>query len=349
MDDQNYIIKDIADNKGVSTSIVDRVQHEREEVSSVGKETRQNSQNKGYNELYEPTDKKRYTIMCVTPYYTDDDYWKDVALGIEKAGRELLRFNVFVNYLHYAHSDLDSYMNACQKALESEPDALLLAPNFRKETREILKEAERKNIPYVFVDYNIEEANALKYIGQDSYNSGYLAAKILMKSYRRGDDLVLFMGNYRNSHSEIQMTRRLEGFIRFVYENYAEVNITEVIITKNNEIANAEALDTFFSTDRSNTLGAVFNSRAYQIGEYMHERNIKMKGLIGYDLLKRNVSLLKSEELTYLIGQRPMLQGYRGVMALTDKLVFNKQVEPVKYMPIDILIKENIDFYVEFE
>jgi LacI family transcriptional regulator len=240
-------------------------------------------------------------------------------------------------------------MNACQKALESEPDALLLAPNFRKETREILKEAERKNIPYVFVDYNIEEANALKYIGQDSYNSGYLAAKILMKSYRRGDDLVLFMGNYRNSHSEIQMTRRLEGFIRFVYENYAEVNITEVIITKNNEIANAEALDTFFSTDRSNTLGAVFNSRAYQIGEYMHERNIKMKGLIGYDLLKRNVSLLKSEELTYLIGQRPMLQGYRGVMALADKLVFNKQVEPVKYMPIDILIKENIDFYVEFE
>jgi len=36
------------------------------------------------------------------------------------------------------------------------------------------------------------------------------------------------------------------------------------------------------------------------------------------------------------------------VKALCDHVVFKKSVEPVKYMPIDILIKENIDFYFEF-
>ena len=30
-------------------------------------------------------------------------------------------------------------------------------------------------------------------------------------------------------------------------------------------------------------------------------------------------------------------------------VVFKKQVEPVKYMPIDILIRETIDYYFEFE
>ena len=74
-----------------------------------------------------------------------------------------------------------------------------------------------------------------------------------------------------------------------------------------------------------------------------------MKGLIGYDLLKDNVELLKSGEVTYLIGQRPGLQGYCGVKKLCDDIVFKRPVEPMKYMPIDILIKENIDFYFEFE
>jgi LacI family transcriptional regulator len=37
------------------------------------------------------------------------------------------------------------------------------------------------------------------------------------------------------------------------------------------------------------------------------------------------------------------------VRALADKVVFKKQVEPLKYMPIDVLMKENIDYYYEFE
>ena len=74
-----------------------------------------------------------------------------------------------------------------------------------------------------------------------------------------------------------------------------------------------------------------------------------MKGLVGYDLLFNNVELLKSGYVTHLIGQRPGLQGYCGVKALTDHIVFKKSRQKVKYMPIDILIKENIDFYFEFE
>ena len=95
-------------------------------------------------------------------------------------------------------------------------------------------------------------------------------------------------------------------------------------------------------------LGIVFNSRVYQLGEYLRHAEHSMKGLIGYDLLKANVDLLKSGDVHYLIGQRPGLQGYCGVKALCDHVVFKKSVDSVKYMPIDILIKENIDFYFEF-
>ena len=69
--------------------------------------------------------------------------------------------------------------------------------------------------------------------------------------------------------------------------------------------------------------------------------------LIGYDLLPQNIALLKDGVIDYLIGQRPAMQGYSCIKMLTDKVVFKREVEPLRYMPVDILMKENIDYYVE--
>ena len=96
-------------------------------------------------------------------------------------------------------------------------------------------------------------------------------------------------------------------------------------------------------------LGVVFNSRVYQVADYLQKKNLKLDALVGYDLLQKNVEHLKNGEVNYLIGQRPGLQGYCGIKALCNHVVFKKPVTAVKYMPIDILMKENIDFYFEFE
>lgn len=105
----------------------------------------------------------------------------------------------------------------------------------------------------------------------------------------------------------------------------------------------------FFKEHPQAVLGAVFNSRVYQVASYLHEKGWKLAGLVGYDLLHKNTELLKTGEVTFLIGQRPGLQGYCGVKTLCNHVVFKRPVTAVKYMPIDILMKENIDFYFEFE
>ena len=43
------------------------------------------------------------------------------------------------------------------------------------------------------------------------------------------------------------------------------------------------------------------------------------------------------------------MQGYCGVKALCTHMVFKRPVMTTQYMPIDVLIKENIDYYFEFE
>lgn len=353
MEDQNYTIKDIAQMAGVSAGTVDRVLHNRGDVSQKSKEKVQ----KVLDEInYQPNvfaiglaAKKKYTITCMIPYYVEHDYWHSVTTGIERARQELRPFNVSVDYLHYKHGDRKSYQDACQKIEKSNTDALLLAPNFREDTLSMLAYLKDKNIPFAFIDFDIEEAKALKYIGQDSYKSGYIAAKILMRNYQQGQELILFLNNNKDNPAEIQMKRRLEGFMKYISEEHKDIAIHEVILNKNNPEKNNEILSDFFRKHPKATLGAVFNSRVYQVGHYLREKGQNMTGLIGYDLLRNNTELLKSGEVTYLIGQRPGLQGYCGVKTLCDNIVFKKSVEPLKYMPIDILIKENIDFYFEFE
>ncbi|MCD8080861.1 MAG: substrate-binding domain-containing protein [Bacteroides sp.] len=353
MENKNYTIKDIARMAGVSAGTVDRVLHSRGDVSEKSRARVQ----KVLDEIdYQPNRfaiglaaKKKYTLTCIIPYYIVNDYWHAVAVGIERAAKEVQPYNVQVAYLYYLHGNKGSYGEACRQAIEAETDGILIAPNFREETYLLTSVLQEKGIPHAFIDFNIEDTGALTYIGQDSFRSGYIAAKILMHNYNDGQELVLFMSNDKESPAEIQMQRRIEGFMSYLHENRIGQQVHEVILNKEDKEDNRRTLNDFFENHSQALLGAVFNSRVYTVGEYLRETGRRMEGLIGYDLLSGNVELLRSGHLTFLIGQRPGLQGYDGIKALCEYVFFKRPVASVKFMPIDILMKENIDFYFEFE
>ena len=83
----------------------------------------------------------------------------------------------------------------------------------------------------------------------------------------------------------------------------------------------------------------------YVIGEYLQKRGKKGFNLMGYDLLERNVNCLKQGSVFFLIAQQPALQGFNGIKTLCDYLILKKEVQPEHLMPIDLLTKENIEFY----
>lgn len=353
MENKNYTVKDIARMAGVSAGTVDRVLHNRGDVSPASREKVQ----KVLDEIdYHPNmfaiglaAKKRYHIVCIIPYYIEHDYWHSVAQGIDRAAQELRPFNVGVDYMYYNHADKTSYEDICVQLQKATVDAVLIAPNFQEESLKLTADLEEKNIPYAFIDYNIEQTHALCYIGQDSRVSGYIAAKILMRRYEKGQEIVLFLNNQKSSPAEIQVQRRLEGFMQYLTTEFTNLTIHDVVLHKEDTASNEEILDTFFAKHPKAVLGAAFNSRVYQVASYLHEKGQKLETLVGYDLLQKNVEYLKTDEVNYLIGQRPGLQGYCGVKALCNHIVFKQPVTAVKYMPIDILTKENIDFYFEFE
>lgn len=348
MENKNYTIKEIARMAGVSAGTVDRVLHHRPDVSES---TRKKVQKVLDAIDYQPNvfaiglaAKKPYRILCLIPDHTAEDYWSAVERGICRAADELRPFNVRVESLYYQHADAASYQKICNRLLLEYPDGVLIAPNFLDETLKFTTKLDAHSIPYAFIDVNVEQAHALCYIGQNSQMSGYIAAKLLMSRCQPGEELVLFLNSQLQRSHEIQMQRRLSGFQKYLSEHSLSVRVHEVVLQKNNDAANSELLKDFFAANPQAVWGVGFNSRIYQVASYMQATGLCLKGLVGYDLLQSNVSFLQSGEVDWLIGQRPALQGYCGVKSITDYIVFKKPVLSVQYMPIDILMKENVEY-----
>ena len=49
--------------------------------------------------------------------------------------------------------------------------------------------------------------------------------------------------------------------------------------------------------------------------------------------------------MSFIIAQHGYQQGYSCVDTLFKAIVLKKKVQPVNYMPIELLTKENVDFY----
>ena len=73
-----------------------------------------------------------------------------------------------------------------------------------------------------------------------------------------------------------------------------------------------------------------------------NRRNVQV---MGYDMVHKNAECLRQGSISFLIAQHAYQQGYSCVDALFQAIVLKKKVNPVNYMPIELLMKENVEFY----
>ena len=62
-------------------------------------------------------------------------------------------------------------------------------------------------------------------------------------------------------------------------------------------------------------------------------------------MVEKNARCLRQGSISFLIAQHAYMQGYSCVETLFEAIVLKKEVEPVNYMPIELLTKENVEFY----
>jgi LacI family transcriptional regulator len=341
-------IKDIAIKAGVSAGTVDRALHNRGEVSEKTK-TRIYSIAKELN--YTPDIlartlalKKKHTIALLLPETTPLSlYWEFSKRGIDKALDELSHFTVDVKRFYFNLSKKETFTKCIKKLFAEKPDAVLTAPVFQKESEEFIKQCRKINLPFLFIDSNIENGGALSFIGQNAYQSGQVAAHLLSHIVKPGEEILIV--SIAKDPDNIHFMKRIEGFRNYFFneKKQPEVLIHVINIDSENRQNIAKALRV---SVKKNTKGIfVPNSKVFRVADHLNETGDKRLRLIGYDLLPRNIKHLKDGTIDFLISQRPEEQGYRGIISLFNHLIMKKKVNELQYIPIDILTKENIDYY----
>lgn len=347
---KNIRIKDIALKAGVSIGTVDRVLHKRGEVSDETKSKIQQI----IDELdYRPNilasslaSKKSIVFATLMPRaVTEDSYWVKPRIGVEKAVSQIRAYGVRVQQYQFEMDDSSSFTAEAEKLLMSSPDGVMLAPWARREALQLTKRLDEQKIPYVFIDSTLPEAHPIGFVAQSSFDSGFLAAKLLDWGIS-ADGLILLIHVARELDNASHLQQREKGFMHYYEDKKSTRRIVKMEVSgKEEEIVSRLVGLGIQPCDVKGLF--VTNSKVHLAADCFKSLCAEPK-IIGYDLIPQNVSLLREGKIDFLICQKPEVQGFHSIHLLFDFIVKKENIRKENFTSIDLITKENISFYNAF-
>ncbi len=344
-------IKDIAQQAGVSTGTVDRVIHNRGNVAPNVKERVLKVMSElGYkrNLLASTLAYNRTLNIGVLTFGEEDPYWHQIRAGIELAQQRTTHYGVQVDVLVCDQTSPETFRKNVDALIESNPDGAVIAPLFASESDRSFSKCAEASIPTVIINTEMPSSHALCYIGQDSYQSGVIAARLLNFRFRNKATALLL--NLDEAPMLGQHLHDKEKGFRHYFSQIPEKEVS-VITRSFSDYRDPEALGQWMRAilEKQDNLQGIFvtNSRAYWLLDCLQERLLNDIAIVGFDLVEPNLKYLKNNRISFLINQNPVLQGYLGIINLVNHLILKEDIKKVQHLPLDIVVRENCDYYVK--
>jgi LacI family transcriptional regulator len=350
MDTGKIRIKDIAERAGVSVGTVDRVLHGRPSVSPKAME----KVKKALEEMdYQPNMyasalayNKSYTFYSLIPKHESEAYWEEVEEGYTSACDRYRDFNISNKVLYYNRFAPETFGKLMNEVLKQDPDGVIIVPSRLDITTKYTDIMHERNIPFILLDSYMPDLKPLSFFGQDSFASGYFAARMLMMVAPKEKEIMLMKQMRNGNVASKQQENRETGFRHYMHDHFPQVTIHEVNLSLDEKRENYEdILEQFFTAHPQVHHCITFNSKAHLVGEYLLRSNRRNIQIMGYDMVPKNAECVRQGSISFLIAQHAYMQGYACIETLFRAIVLKKEVDPVNYMPIELLTKENIDYY----
>jgi LacI family transcriptional regulator len=273
-------------------------------------------------------------------------YWNKPIVGVRKAFQEIQQYGIDISIHLFKQSDSQTFINEAELILQNKPDGVVLAPFFSREAKSFISELKIREIPYVFIDSNIKDSEQLSYIGQNSFQSGTLAAKLL--DYSIPENASILILNFAKEMDNLNhLVQREMGFYEYFKSNNPEGKrkLITLEIADPADIAFPKKMEDAMNTNPDVKGIFVTNSQVYHLAKFLEQTGRAGIRVIGHDLISENIDYLKNGIVDFLICQRPEEQGYNAIITLFDHLILKKPVKTENYTSIDIITKENLDYY----
>jgi LacI family transcriptional regulator len=348
MNSKNVRIKDIARLAGVSVGTVDRVLHQRGNVSPDALE----KVNKVLAQIdYKPNllartlgSNKNFRIAALLPDPRFDPYWDQARLGIDQAKSEWQQYGVTVEIFMFDLLDKTLFQKTAHQVIQSNPDGIIIAPIFYHESLSVFELIKQAGIPVVLFNTNISEANPISFIGQDLYQSGKVGAELLHFG-QNGNGTFAILHIDEDVHDSVHLVEKEKGFRAYFEEKKLNNTIVEFALNPKEPsfkkqlhqlIEDNSLRGIFVSTSNGTAVTASFLKK-------QGKNNIR---LVGYDILEDNLKYLEEGIIDFLINQNPKRQAALGISHLANYLIFKKQAPLSDLFPLEVITQQNVGSYL---
>ncbi|MDL2320573.1 substrate-binding domain-containing protein [Alistipes sp. OttesenSCG-928-B03] len=350
---QKVRIKDIAKMAGVSAGTVDRILHNRGNVSADKKskveEVLRQVDYRPNIHISAISLKKKFSLAIVIPESGKGQYWAILEEGIMQAIKEYETVGIHTDLYYYDQYDLNSYSAVIDSLMASGslPDAAIIGPTFHEETIRLAGWLDRHNRPYIYVDSMVEGTSPLTFFSPHQYKCGYLIAKLIhMITPPDSEFALLTPQRTGGSNANATSLRRL-GFRDYCAENGMAGNVHDVQFSVTEIERNNTLIGDFFQKHPAVKGAVVLLSRGHIIADYFRKNDIRDVKLVCMDLPDENIEAIKSGEIDFVISQRPMQQGFFAVTTIIERLIYGNKPVRENYMPLDIVTRENLPYHIK--
>lgn len=338
-------IKMLAERAGVSAGTVDRVLHNRpnvkpevrERVLEVIRELNYRPNKAARALAIQDSDKR---LAAVFPSWSGY-FREDIERGIADAAGTLSDFGVSVETHIYEQRDHKQCLDILDELERTRVSGIALCAESSVLVRERIARFAARGIPVITFNSDIADSERLCFVGQDTLQSGRVAAEILSKYVRAGEQILIVLGNFEYSGHKA----RVDGFLQrcdevglprermHIIECYNEYTITFDKVSE--ALAAHPDIRFIYMANRSVTACAEVLQRMGLTGKVR---------IVCHDVTDTVCRLLREGVVDFTIEQDLYTQGLRPLMLLSEYVLSQQVPARSQYTALNIINAENMRY-----
>lgn len=340
-------IKQIAELAGVSAGTVDRILHNRGKISEEAlSKVNKVIESQGYKFNIHTSAvslRKEYLIVVAIPKNEEGEYWDLILQGVKKAEQEYSDLSIDCRCLFFDQYDASS----CRKLFDTipglNPSGVILGTIYVEETKNLCSTLDKKMIPYVFVDGNVEDTNPVAAFYADQVVCGKLLAKLIRAFSPELSEIALFHPLREGGRISNNSRRRMAAFKKYFKDASDDVRLRDFNFSPNVSREDTyEEIGRFLSENPRVKGIAVGISTASVIAEALYSLGRTDIHICGFDLTSSAKKCFELGILDFVVDQKPSLQGYKAFDAMIHYLVYGTKDTPAQHIiRTEVIFQEN--------
>ena len=337
-------LQQIAEAAGVSRGTVDRALNNRGRINAeVADRIRKIAGEMGYQPNRAGRAlamSKRSITIGVIIQAANTPFMEKVIEGAEDAKAEVERLGADVIIRRIDDFDAGKAVAAMYELKEKGCNGIAVVPVDDEKLKATVDELADADIPVITFNSDIEESKRLCFVGQDTYQSGRVAAG-LMADILPASGKVLVISGYPAAYGH---KNRTKGFLKEFAMLREDMQVLDVQYAFDDNRM-AEMITNGMLKEYEDLTGIYLAASGVQgVCKALNDLGLADKvKVISNDLTAQNVQYLEEGKIRFLIGQDGYRQGYEPVMILFEKIFDGKEPEKeFAYTEIVIKTKYNL-------